>query len=238
MQSADYSKLRSVASVAFSPDGARVAYTVENNDTPGRPYRQLWVMNPADGKTWRIGGEKDRGGEPYWSPDGQYLVYTRFSGETNIDLWLLPIADPQHSIPLLRTPANERGARISPDGRWMAYASDETGRSEVYVQEFPEPQNKWQISANGGRQPHWSSDGRQLYFRDALNAIMVAAVETNGPFKAGAPQKRPQTRFAPILLRSHYRPAKDGRFLVLAPAGAEDMVPISVVMNWTSAIRN
>ena len=75
LQSADFFKVRSVGSVAFSPDGARIAYGVENNDGPGRPYRQLWILTLADGKTQRIGGDKDRGGEAYWSPDGQWLAF-------------------------------------------------------------------------------------------------------------------------------------------------------------------
>src|SRR6185503_21092801 len=75
LQAADYLRLRSVGNVAFSPDGRRVAYTVESNDAPGRPYRQLWVTSVADGRAARIGGDDDRGGEPFWSPDGQWIAF-------------------------------------------------------------------------------------------------------------------------------------------------------------------
>jgi dipeptidyl aminopeptidase/acylaminoacyl peptidase len=136
LQSADYSKLRSVAAVALSPDGARVAYTVENNDTAGRPYRQLWVMTLADGKSGRIGGEKDRGGEPYWSPDGHWIAFSGRVGERSG----LHVARPDGSG--LRFLAETRGTNspLTFEGRGIAWSPD--SKRLAFVSTTPGPETE------------------------------------------------------------------------------------------------
>jgi Tol biopolymer transport system component len=218
----------------WSPDGRRIVYT-SRRDGPGNLYVKD-ASGAREAELLLATAEEKLGAD--WTRDGKHVVFASRSKDMGWDLWALPMTGDRKPLQLVRTRFNDLFATVSPNGKYLAYFSDESGGFEVYVQEFPEPQNKWQISAAGGRQPFWSADGRQLYFRDALNSIMVVAVDTGDVFKAGTPQKLLQTRFAPTLLRSHFRPARDGRFLVLAPAGSEEMAPISVVLNWTNTIRD
>ena len=102
-----------------------------------------------------------------WSSDGRYLIYQERNTKTQFDIWVLPLYGDRKPAPLLATPFSETQAQLSPDGRWLAYASDESGTSEVYVQPFPSSGGKWQISSGGGRQPRWRHDGKELFFLTA-----------------------------------------------------------------------
>jgi serine/threonine-protein kinase len=122
------------------------------------------------------------------SPDGKRIAYTRIDpGESSYDVWVLPLdaTDPEHPKAakpevFLQSPANESVPAFSPDGRWIAYISSETGRFETYVRPYPGPGGKWQVSKDGGAYPMWSSDGRSLYFLISGGHIMVVDYETKG----------------------------------------------------------
>jgi len=127
-----------------------------------------------------------------WTPDGQQLAIEEFLGDrtTDFDIVLLPLQGEQPAQPLLRTPARERRPRISPDGRWIAYVSNESGREEVYVQSFPKLGNKVAVSTAGGNEPHWSRDGRELYYltdRSQKSVLMAVSITTEPAFHAGPP---------------------------------------------------
>jgi hypothetical protein len=108
----------------------------------------------------------------------------------------------------------------------------------VYVQEFPEARSKWQVSPDGGREPFWRADGRELYYRAPDARLMAVAVEKGDTFTAGTPQPLFRARFSPVNARGLYRPTPDGqRFLILAPLGRDAIQPATVVLNWTSAIQ-
>src|SRR5262249_38940792 len=99
-----------------------------------------------------------------WSPDGRYLLFRVQDPPTGLDLWVLPLFGDRKPFPFLQTPFAESGGRFSPDGKWVAYQSNESGRSEVYVQPFPGPGAKFQISTDGGANPLWRRDGKELFF--------------------------------------------------------------------------
>ena len=123
-----------------------------------------------------------------WSPDGRFIAYVTVDPKTAADIWLLPLAGDRKPTPLLQTRFTEQHARISPDGRWMAYSSNESGRQDVYVTRFPEPGGKWPVSTNGGGFPVWRRDGRELFYR---------ALRWNAHGGAGrlpAPTSRPARR--------------------------------------------
>jgi hypothetical protein len=131
-------------------------------------------------------------------------------------------------------------ARLSPDGKLLAYASDESGRVEVYVQSFPTPGNKVLISANGGDQPAWRRDGKELYYLAPDHKLMAVAVKPGATFDGGEPQVPFQTR-APatnlLSIRNHYAPAADGlKFLVRTMPEGQSTVPLVMVLNWASGI--
>ena len=171
-----------------------------------------------------------------WTDDNSYIIYTGSDPLTKLDLWTLTIAD-RKPIPFLQTPFNEMHGQVSPDGRWVAYASDESGAWEVYVQTFPSPGAKRTISVGGGAEPQWRRDGRELYYLAPDGTLMAVAVSTNGDlFDAGRPLPLFQARIPAdiITFRNHYAASRDGqRFLVDA---ADDNEPINVVVNWTALL--
>ncbi|HEU4689427.1 MAG TPA: hypothetical protein VFS23_13735, partial [Vicinamibacterales bacterium] len=171
-----------------------------------------------------------------WTEDSRYIIYTGSDPQTKLDLWTLSVAD-RKSIPFLQTSFNEMHGHVSPDGRWLAYASDESGTWQVYVQTFPEPGAKRTISLGGGAEPQWRRDGRELYYLAPDGTLMAVAVTSNGDvFQGGRPVPLFQTRIPAdiIAFRNHYAPSRDGqRFLVDA---ADDNEPINVVVNWTALL--
>jgi dipeptidyl aminopeptidase/acylaminoacyl peptidase len=172
-----------------------------------------------------------------WSRDGAYLLFSAQSAETDWDIWALPMKGDRKPFPVVKTKFFEFFATISPDGRYIAYTSNESGRSEVYVQEFPEARNKIQVSTNGGSTAFWRADGRELFYRSSAR-VMAVPVQTAGAFSLGTPVELFQAPFASINLRAHYRSTPDGqRFLVVASLGREAVHPASVVLNWTAALK-
>ncbi len=128
-----------------------------------------------------------------WSPDGRYLLYSTAGQKTGSDLFVLPAAagTPSDSkpVPYLQGPYNEQQGQFSPDGQWIAYASDETGSFEVYVQSFPAGAGKFRVSTDGGSQPRWRRDGKELFFISATARLMAVDVKTAPSFESGTPQE-------------------------------------------------
>ena len=121
-----------------------------------------------------------------WSPDGKLLVYVQ-NGQA-ADVWAVPVAGDKKPFALLQSPANENFPQVSPDGKWLAYVSNETSRNEVYVKSFPEGPGKWQVSTDGGTWPQWRRDSRELYFVLAPNVMAADIRVTGSSLQAGVPQ--------------------------------------------------
>jgi serine/threonine-protein kinase len=174
---------------------------------------------------------------PYaFSKDDRFLVFREDSPATGHDLLMLSLAD-RKVQPLLNTPANELNAEISPDGRWLAFESDESGVHEIYVRPFPDVNaGRWQVSTAGGRTPLWSRDGRELYFLGLDSAMMAARVETTTAFVSGAPVRlfahHNYVGGASSIGRT-YDQSPDGRFLMIKPAPSPN---ITVVLNWSRTL--
>ncbi len=174
-----------------------------------------------------------------WSPDGQLLAFVEVNPTTGYDIWVLRLSD-RKAQPFLRTPFNESVPRFSPDGRWLAYISNESGRYEIYVQPYPGPGGKWQISTEGGTEPIWNPNGRELFYRSG-DKMMAVDIATQPSFTAGKPRVLFEGRYelSPATT-PNYDVSPDGqRFLMLKPAEASEAAPtqINVVLNWFEELK-
>jgi Tol biopolymer transport system component len=169
------------------------------------------------------------------SPDGHYALLMKMDPVTGTDMWLLPLTGERTPKPYLPSKNNEWGARFSPDGRWLAYLFDETGRSEVYVKSFPEPRGKVIISSGGGHHPEWRKDGKELYYVTPDGKLMAAAVNgTNSVFQFSPPQPiLSSVRIQGDLGHTLYKASADGtRFMVSAAVENPNPRVLTVVLNW------
>jgi Tol biopolymer transport system component len=172
-----------------------------------------------------------------WSPDGRHLLFSTTTSADS-DLWLLPLAGDPKPKNFLSAPGDQWHGNFSPDGRLVAYSSSESGRFEVHVQTFPLTDRQWTVSTTGGHEPRWRADGREMYYLSTDQKLMAVRVGPGPSF--GAPTELFQMRVAGgvSLFRTHYVPSRDGqRFLINTPTGDRAMVPITVVLNWTAALK-
>jgi eukaryotic-like serine/threonine-protein kinase len=219
----------------WSPDGTQIAYFSVPSTPEQGADQDLYVIPSTGGTPKRLLARPGPQWPDSWSPDGGFLVFEDGPSGVSRDLWLLHFgADPR---PLVVTRFNERGAVFSPDGRWFAFVSDESGRPEVYIQPFPGPGPKIPVSNNGGLQPMWGKHGRELYYREG-DALMEVAVQLN-PLHVTAGRKLfdlPGALYNFDQFVPDYDVAADGRFLAIRrePRAADE---IHVVLNWTQELR-
>ncbi|MGE0445292.1 MAG: TolB family protein, partial [Vicinamibacterales bacterium] len=225
----------------WSRDGRRVAFRSVRD---GRG--NLFEM-PADG----TGTERRLIDTPEtktpldWSPDGRVLAYQVLDPATGFDIWALPLTGDGKPFPILNGKANEGGAQFSPDGRWLAYQSDESGDPEVFVQPFPGPGRRVQVSSGGGTRPRWRPDGKELFYLAndlKLMAVPIAAGRDAQALDPGAPMPLFQTQVVYTnslgMEKPNYAVAPDGqRFLINTVTGDPQPSPITVVLNWPALLK-
>jgi len=175
-----------------------------------------------------------------WSLDGRYVSFSKLDFKTfTSDVWILPMDGSRKPFPYLETKYFENDSQIAPNGKWLAYTCDESGRSEVYVQSFPSPGNKVQISTTGGVCPKWRRDGKELFYVSPDKKIMSVTINDGPNLEPGVPQALFQTQIASnIESRNHYVVTADGqRFLINTQLKEVATAPINVVVNWSATLK-
>jgi dipeptidyl aminopeptidase/acylaminoacyl peptidase len=223
----------------WSTDGSHIAfYSVR--DGIGRPFeRAITGSAKVEVLSQPLGEPPHNTRLDDWSRDGRYLILnTAGDPKTKNDVWVLPTFGDRKAYPYLQSEFSEVFAKLSPDGRWLAYTSDESKRREIYVQSFPTPGGKWQVSTNGGERSVWSKDGRELYFVSPDGKMMAAEVKSGSKFEAGVPKPLFDVRLAAGGLNNvWFDVGKDGRFLIPVQAEQSATAPMTVVVNWQAALK-
>jgi Tol biopolymer transport system component len=211
----------------WSPDGRRILY----NSSRDGAYGLFWKNADGTGAEERLTTNQERPAFSHFTPDGKTLIF----GEAG-DIWTMPMSGDRKPQPLWRSPALEFAPALSPDGRFLAYESSESGRSEVYVRSFPDLQGRWLLSSGGGNRPVWARSGRELFYREGTR-LFVVPISTEKAFQHGQPA---------LLFEASYREtghyydvSPDGkRFLFIKPLQAQSQSDqIYVVLNWAEELR-
>ncbi len=225
---------RADMSPTWSPDGSRVVFS-----SPRGASRDLFVKNASGaGNAEELLTDQFSLHPGGWSPDGRYLTYMRLHPESNWDIWAVDLERPGEPFPVAETPFIDVRPVFSRDGSWVAYQSDESGRPEIYVQQFPEARGKWQVSTAGGTEPVWSADGSEIFYLDAVQNLVSVQVSTGETFKAGLPEVLFEAHLVPVVQRNRYAATADGeRFLLLTPMESQANPPMTVVQNWTTSLQ-
>ena len=231
----------------WSPDGKHVLFVLP---VKGGGSSLGWIRADGAGEIQRLLDNKTFIIPYSFFPGGRRLAYSELNPDSGWDIWTLTLdlTDPDHPKPgkpelFLRTPFDETFPAVSPDGRWIAYQSDESGRFEVYVGRFPGSSGKWQISNAGGILPIWSPNGRELFFQTLDNRIMVADYEgKNESFTNGKPRLWSNQQLHDVSGALNYDLAPDGkRFAILpelkAPSEEKGPVHVTFLLNFFDELR-
>ncbi len=216
----------------WSPDGQWIAF---GSDRSG--YLDLYRIRAAGGQPELLLSSPIVKYASSWSVDNRQLVFEVDDPRTKLDIWTLPLSGDRKPLPLLNTSADEWDGRLSPDGKWMAYTSNESGRYEVYVQSFPSAGSKWQVSLNGGLHPRWRADGKELFYVAANQKLTAVTREPGAEFSIGARQELFELTIPNIFtVRSPYAVSGDGQRFVLEDARTDLIPPVHVVLNWAGGL--
>jgi Tol biopolymer transport system component len=228
---------------SWSPDGSRLAFASTRSHTDGTT--RIYEKSSTGTGTETVMPSGDASSIPVnWSSDGKYIVFSRLrqAGNTSsYDTWLLPMFGDRKPTPLLETGFDKFQARVSPNSNFVAYSTNESGTYQIVVQTFPDAAGgKWQISADGGIEPKWRRDGRELYYLSLDGKLMSVAIG-GSPFTASRPVELFQTpltvnRAQPTRDR-RYDVSPDGRFLMVIPSATNAPTPYSVIVNWTAGLE-
>ncbi len=220
----------------WTPDSQKVTYSSNR----AGPYNLFW--KPADGS----GAEQQLTASEFiefpcsWSPDGEVLIYSQNHPKTGLDLWSLPIGEESKPTKFIVTSYNEFAPKFSPEGKWIAYVSDESGQNEVYVQQFPGPGGKLQISKNGGSFPAWAPNGEKLFYVND-NTMMAVEISTKPKFEASPPQQLFKSEYLSIGSNPsipNYDLSPNGDyFVMIRTEQGKAPTRLHVILNWFEELK-
>ena len=221
----------------WSPDSASVAFASNREGRLFQLYRKSVDRQDPEERLLKT-DHSDRPTD--WSPDGRSLVYDEVGPTNSSDIWVLPLTGDRTPLPVLQSKFNEGQGRLSPDGRWLAYTSDETGRRQIYIQPFPATGARLSVSVDGGTHPQWRHDGKELFYLDLERRIVAVPIGRASALPdVGVPHVLFSTSVVPELplTGTFYSVRADGeRFLVSNVDEAPQSLPITVVLNWTAGL--
>jgi Tol biopolymer transport system component len=220
-------------SPVWSPDGRQVAFS---------SFRGSWRLYAKSasgaGPEIQLTDAGEAFAEPFdWSRDGRYLSYFTGGGVTGAAISILSMTGTPKAEQLIASRFNNVEPRFSPDSRWLVYVSNESGRYEIYVQSLPLSDIKVQISTNGGMQPIWSGDGREIFYLGLDGRLMAATVTTSPQFTAGIPHALFQSNANVMYTHNSYAPSADGQRFIVATYGGTEAPALAVVLNWAHLLR-
>jgi serine/threonine-protein kinase len=213
----------------LTPDGARVVFRTASGLS--------WQALDGSGRGEAIAGTTVADYPGSISPDGTLLLFVRLSSETSGDIYQASLSGNSEVRPVLETAAYDGSAKLSPDGRWLAYTSNDSGRMEVYLRPFPEPDQRWQVSTEGGTQPLWNPNGREIFYRSG-DKMMVVSVSTGRAPTLSAPTLLFETPYAfgAGVTIPNYDISADGRRFVMVKEDS-NASRLNVVINWFEELK-
>jgi hypothetical protein len=222
----------------WTPDASRILFT---SDRKGQRDLFQKKVNTMEEEELLYSSPEIKNTEDL-SPDGSTLVFNTSPGPkdtTKNDIWLFPLIGERRPSPFIKAQSNEFLLNISPDGKWLAYTSDESGTREVYVTTFPQPTGKWQVSAGSGQEPKWRRDGKELYFLASDKKLMAVDVNTNlGVIETGVPRVLFEAPFYLVSGKNRFVVTNDGqRFLTILQEADTAGSSLNVVVNWKAGIK-
>jgi WD40 repeat protein len=222
----------------WSPDGQRIVFDLEKADAWGLYWKD--VSGAGDEELLLKTGQRTIPTD--WSSDGRFILFSQEDPKTKWDIWVLPLFGDRKPVPVLKTEFVEGLGVFSPDGRWIAYCSNESGRTEVYVRSFAEGSvgakaSTWPVSTAGGFWPRWRRDGKEIFFNAPDGKLMAIPVKTGSTFEAGIPVMLFDTHDNnPLDFGFDVRP--DGkRFLISGVFGGDAARPVNICTNWLAGVK-
>ncbi len=212
----------------WSHDGKRVIFRTQ--------LGLRWIDADGSGRSQIIPGTSVNDYPGSVSPDGATLAITRLTPETSADVYTIGLAGERQATAIVKGFAYEGGSQFSPDGRWLAYASDESGASQVYVRPFPGPDRRWLVSTQGGRQPRWNRNGKEVFYRDG-NKMMVVEVSARPDLVLSPPRLLFDQRYAFGIgvTTPNYDVGLDQRFVMVKSESGSGR--LNMVLNWFDELK-